>query len=174
MGLLVLSDTHSEKKRKLHTMTMVSTQVGVQVIYHVPEFWHTLRCFLHWAVSSLVFSIMLFMFSLSLIIFFLLVQQSTVVQSRSSVQLMRQNQMFSRGPLPSPTAWSPDQWHVAMFAEVFQHILGKIDYSATAILFRLESLHYTCKIRFDFPVGRKYTSGLGTSVCLLLCIWNCI
>ena len=40
----------------------------------------------------------------------------TAVQVRSSVHLMPQSQLSGRGPLPSPTTWSPDQHHMAMLA----------------------------------------------------------
>ena len=59
--------------------------------------------------------------SLSLCLYLLLLlllRRSTAVQVRSSVRLMSQYQPSGRGPLPSPTDWSPDQLHAAMFAEV--------------------------------------------------------
>ena len=43
---------------------------------------------------------------------------STAVQVRSSIRLMPQNQPSSRGLLPSPTAWSPDQHPAAMLADI--------------------------------------------------------
>ena len=56
----------------------------------------------------------------------LLLQWLTAVQVWSSVRLMPQlNQPSSRGLLPSPTAWSPDQHHAAMLADVSRHILGR-------------------------------------------------
>ena len=54
----------------------------------------------------------------------LLLQRSTDVQVKSSVQLMPQKQPSGRGLLPSPTDWSPDQHPAAMLADVSQHILG--------------------------------------------------
>ena len=52
---------------------------------------------------------------------------SRVVQVRSSVRLMPQNQPSGRGLLPSPTAWSPDQHLVAMLADVSRYILGRTE-----------------------------------------------
>ena len=57
----------------------------------------------------------------------LLLQRSTAVQVRSSVQLMPQNQSSGRGLLPSPTAWSSDQHPVAMLADVSRHTLGRTE-----------------------------------------------
>ena len=57
----------------------------------------------------------------------LLLQRSTAMQVRSSVRLMPQNQLSGRGLLLSLTAWSPDQHHVAMLADVSQHILGRTE-----------------------------------------------
>ena len=37
------------------------------------------------------------------------------------------NQPSGRGLLPSPTAWSPDQHHVALLADVSRHILGRTE-----------------------------------------------
>ena len=82
-----------------------------------------------------------------------LLQRSTAKQVRSSVRLMPQNQpsvkvfFYSdrqpsrsdlvwlipqnqpsgRGLLPSPTAWSPDQHHAAMLADVSRLILGRTE-----------------------------------------------
>ena len=49
------------------------------------------------------------------------------MQVRSSVRLMPQNQPSGRGHLPSPTAWSSDQHHAAMSADVSRHILGRTE-----------------------------------------------
>ena len=57
----------------------------------------------------------------------LLLQRSTAVQVRSSVRLMPQNQPSGRGLLLSPTAWSPDQHHAAILADVSRHILGRTE-----------------------------------------------
>ena len=54
-------------------------------------------------------------------------QRSTVVQVRSSVRMMPQNQPSGRGLLPSPTAWSPDQHPVAMLDDVSRHTLGRTE-----------------------------------------------
>ena len=40
---------------------------------------------------------------------------------------MPQNQPSGRGLLPSPTAWSPYQYHAAMLADVSRHILGRTE-----------------------------------------------
>ena len=40
---------------------------------------------------------------------------------------MPQNQPSGRGLLPSPTAWSPDQHHAAMLADVSRHMLGRTE-----------------------------------------------
>ena len=56
-----------------------------------------------------------------------LLQRSTAAQVRSSVWLMPQNQPSGRDLLLSPTAWSPDQHHAAMLADVFRHILGRTE-----------------------------------------------
>ena len=56
-----------------------------------------------------------------------LLQRSTAVQVRSSARLMPQNQPSSRGLLSSPTAWSPDQHHAAMLADISRHILGRTE-----------------------------------------------
>ena len=58
---------------------------------------------------------------------FLLLQRSTAVQVRSSVRLMPRNQPSGRGLLPSPTAWSPDQHHTAMLADVSRYISGRTE-----------------------------------------------
>ena len=57
----------------------------------------------------------------------LLLQRSTAVQVISSVRLMPQNQPSGRSLLPCPTAWSPDQHHAAMLADVSWHILGRTE-----------------------------------------------
>ena len=58
---------------------------------------------------------------------FLLLQRSTAVQVTSSVRLMPQVQPSGGGLPPSPTAWSPDQHHAAMLADVSRHILGRTE-----------------------------------------------
>ena len=40
---------------------------------------------------------------------------------------MPQNQPSGRDLLLSPTGWSPDQYYVAMLANVSQHILGRTE-----------------------------------------------
>ena len=57
----------------------------------------------------------------------LLLQPSTAVQVRSSVRLMPQIQQSSRGLLPSPTAWSPDNHLAALLADVSRYILGRTE-----------------------------------------------
>ena len=57
----------------------------------------------------------------------LLLQRSTAVQVRSSVRLMPQNRPSGRGLLPSPTAWSSDQHHLAMLVDVSRHTLGRTE-----------------------------------------------
>ena len=61
------------------------------------------------------------------VLLLLLLQWLTAVQVRSSVLLMPQNQPSSRGLLPSPTAWLPDQHPAAMLADVSRHILGRTE-----------------------------------------------
>ena len=48
-------------------------------------------------------------------------------KKKSSARLMPQNQLYGTGPLPSPTAWSPDQHHAAMLADVSRHFLGRTE-----------------------------------------------
>ena len=60
-----------------------------------------------------------------LLLFLFLLQRSTAV--RSSVRLMPQIQPSGRGLLPSPTAYSPDQYLVAMLADVSLYILGRTE-----------------------------------------------
>ena len=64
---------------------------------------------------------------LLLLLLLLLLQRSTAVQVTSSVRLTPQNQPSGRGLLPSPTAWSPDQHHAVMLADVSRHILGRTE-----------------------------------------------
>ena len=66
-------------------------------------------------------------FCLNIFLLLLLLQRSTAVQVGSSVWLMPQNQLSGRGLLPSPTAWSPDQHHMAMLADVSRYILGRTE-----------------------------------------------
>ena len=55
----------------------------------------------------------------------LLLLRSTAVQVRSSVRLISQIQPSGRGLPQSPTAWSPDQHHTAMLADVCRHIFDR-------------------------------------------------
>ena len=57
----------------------------------------------------------------------ILLQRSAAMQVRSSVRLIPHNQPSSKDLLPSPTAWSPDQRHTVMLADVSQHILGRTE-----------------------------------------------
>ena len=57
----------------------------------------------------------------------LLLQRSTAVQVRSSVQLMPQSRPSGRGLPQSPTVWSPDQHLVAMLADVSRPISSKTE-----------------------------------------------
>ena len=41
--------------------------------------------------------------------------------------LIPQNQLSGWGPQPRPTAWSPDQLHMSIFADVSWHILGRTE-----------------------------------------------
>ena len=58
---------------------------------------------------------------------FLLLQRWRAVQVKSSVRLMPQIHPPSRGLLPSPTAWSPDQHLAAMLVDVSRYILGRTE-----------------------------------------------
>ena len=62
-----------------------------------------------------------------LLLCWLLLQWSTAMLVRSSVQLMPQNQPSGRGLLPSPIAWLPDQHLAAILADISQHILGRTE-----------------------------------------------
>ena len=57
----------------------------------------------------------------------LLVQRSTAMQLRLSVQLMPQNQPSSKGAHLSPSASLPYQHHVAMLADISLHILSSTE-----------------------------------------------
>ena len=59
--------------------------------------------------------------------FFRFPQRSKTVHISSSVNLMSQNQPFSRGPLPNPKAWPLHRHHVSLFADVSRCISGRTE-----------------------------------------------
>ena len=92
----------------------------------------------HWLLLGFIFShtfqmyrikfgVVMKQFKVNIPILLLLLQRSTAVQVRSSARLMPQNQQSGRGLLPSPTAWLPDQYYMAILADVSRHISGRTE-----------------------------------------------
>ena len=111
------------------------------------------------------------------------------MQVTSPVRLMPQNQPSGRGLLPSPTAWSPDQHHAAMLADVSRPILGRAwgfrqlpvltqgdrlgGLVVKASASRAEGPGFESRLRRDFS-GSSHTSDfkIGTPVATLPGAWR--
>ena len=88
--------------------------------------WHPRSCASQRTSFQVLPAVFIFFSKVPRFLIFLL-QRSTAVQVRSSVRLMPQNQPSCIGLLPSATAWSLDQHHATMLADVSRNILGRTE-----------------------------------------------
>ena len=116
-------------KRCLQWLFITALLIGTVIIicFYLLSLVHTIFIGAYFTTNFVVFFLIGFHLLAFKLIILLLLRRSTAVQISSSVRLMPQNWPSGRGVLPSPIAWSPDQHHAAMLADVSRHVLDRIE-----------------------------------------------